>query len=203
MPTNPADPPAPDGGEDQIIPGHKYDGIREYDNPMPGWWVWLFIATIVFSVVYALGIQVFGFVDTYEEDLAEGLAELAVMRETYAAANPDAAVDAATLAAFAEDPARVEAGAVHYAAQCAACHGDQGQGLIGPNLADAYWIHGGTDEDVYTVISEGVLEKGMPAWQGTFSPEERAEIVAFVRSLEGTTHPDAKAPEGDLAEPES
>ncbi len=72
--------------EDEVIRGHKYDGIREYDNPMPGWWVWTFVLTVVFSVVYVLGIHVFDFVDTYEDDLAEAQAELLEVREAYAAA---------------------------------------------------------------------------------------------------------------------
>ena len=185
---------------DQVIQGHKYDGIREYDNPMPGWWVWLFWGTIIFSVVYFLGIRVFGFVDTYEEDLAESLADLEATRAAYAEANPTFDVDAASLAQFVEDPAHVEAGAAHYAAQCASCHGQQGQGLIGPNLADNYWIHGNSNVDIYNVITDGVIAQGMPPWESVFSPEERAELVAYVQSLQGTDPPNPKEPQGELVE---
>ena len=93
--------------EDRVIKGHKYDGIKEYDNPMPGWWVWLFIGTIAFSVVYYVGITFFDAIDTYEDDLAEGLTELEVVRELYAAANPTFEADPATLQQFVEDPAAV------------------------------------------------------------------------------------------------
>ncbi len=185
---------------DQVITGHKYDGIREYDNPMPGWWLWLFWGTIFFSVVYVLGIHVFGFVDTYEEDLAENMEELQQIRHAYAEANPTFEADEEALAGFVGNPSMIEAGARHYAAQCATCHGDQGQGLIGPNLTDPYWIHGGSSVDVFNMISEGVPAKGMPPWQGVFSAEERAELVAFVRSLEGTNPPNAKEPQGELVE---
>ncbi|RMF65281.1 MAG: nitrogen fixation protein FixP [Bacteroidetes bacterium] len=191
---------SPDANRDTPMQGHNYDGIQEYDNPMPGWWVWLFWGTIIFSVVYTLGLHVFGFIDSYEEDLAESQQELMAIREAYAAANPAAAIDEATLAAYVADPARVEAGAAHYAAQCAACHGDKGQGLIGPNLTDKYWLHGNTNMDLYNVITNGVLDKGMPPWEAVFTPEQRAELVAFIRSLEGTNPPGAKEPQGTLYE---
>ena len=95
---------------------------------------------------------------------------------------------------------RLPLGSANYATVCAACHGEAGQGLIGPNLTDEYWIKGNTNVDIYTVISKGSLEKGMPPWEGSFSPEQRAELVAFVRSLQGTNPPDAKAPEGEKHE---
>ena len=93
----------------------------------------------------------------------------------------------------------MQAGAGLYAAVCAACHGDQGQGLIGPNLTDAYWIHGGAPEDVYRVIHEGVPANGMPAWEGMLSQEEQAQAMAFVLSLQGTNPPNPKEPQGELA----
>ena len=189
--------------EDQVIAGHTYDGIKEYDNPMPGWWVWMFVATIIVSGIYVLGIHVFDFIDTYEEDLAESQYELELIRESYAAANPSFEADEATLAAVAADPAAAEAGATHYAAVCAACHGAEGQGLIGPNLADAYWLHGGDDVSVFEVISVGVPAKGMPAWEGSLTPEERAQVLAYIRSFEGTEPVGAKPPQGDLYEPAS
>ena len=86
------------------------------------------------------------------------------------------------------------------AAVCAACHGAEGQGLIGPNLTDAYWIHGNTNVDIFNVISNGVVEKGMAAWEAVYTPEQRAELVAFIKSIQGTNPTDAKAPEGELME---
>lgn len=185
---------------DQPIQGHKYDGIKEYDNPMPGWWLWLLWGTIAFSVVYYVGIEFFGFVDTYEDDLAEGITELEVIRHAYAEANPTFEIDEETLAGFVENPAMVQAGAAHYSAFCANCHGPEGQGLIGPNLTDSYWIHGGTNVDLFDVISTGVLDKGMPPWEGALSPEERGELVAFIRSIVGTSPPNPKEPQGEPVE---
>jgi cytochrome c oxidase cbb3-type subunit 3 len=194
-----APPLVPDADDypDQVIKGHKYDGIREYDNPMPGWWVWLFWASIAFSVVYVLGLHVFDMIDTREEDLAESVAQLEAVRTAYAEANPTFEVSNEALAAYVGDPAMVEAGATIYTAQCAACHGQEGQGLIGPNLVDEYWLHGHTNEDIFHVLTTGVLDKGMPAWESILSPEERAQLVAYIRSIQGTEPPNAKEPQGE------
>lgn len=179
------------------LQGHKYDGIREYDNPMPGWWVWTFIACIVFTPIYMLGIGQFGFIDTYEDDLAQSQAELAEIREVYASTGPSFKTDAGALAEYAADPLMVATGAETYATICAACHGDVGQGLIGPNLADEFWINGGSEEDIYRNIAEGVPTNGMPAWNVSLSPEEIAGTMAFVISLAGTNPPGAKEPQGE------
>jgi cytochrome c oxidase cbb3-type subunit 3 len=184
--------------DDQIIEGHKYDGISEYDNPMPGWWVGLFYLSIVASVVYVLGIYVFDFVDTYEEDLAQSQAELMQIRETYAAANPSATFDDDALAEYVDSDAAIIAGAATYNTYCAACHKPDGGGLIGPNLTDDYYIHGGTNQDMFLVLKNGVVDKGMAAWEGVLTAEQRAELVAYIRSLQGTDPPNAKAPEGEF-----
>lgn len=199
-PKPPSDPTLAPDAPDNIIPGHAYDGIREYDNPMPGWWTNLFWVTIVFSVIYLLGVHVFDFIDTYEEDLAQSMSELEAVRAAYAEANPSVEMDAAALAAFVGDPAEAKNGSEPYMTFCAACHGDQGQGLIGPNLTDAYWMHGGTDTDLYHIITAGVPDKGMPPWESTLSAEARAQLVAYIRSLAGTNPPGAKEPQGDLVE---
>ena len=185
---------------DRLMAGHTYDGIREYDNPMPGWWSGLFVATVVFGVVYALGLHAFGWIDSYQDDLAEAQADLAHVREAYAATGPAFKTDPGALRAYAADPAYVAAGAAVFGATCAACHGNEGQGLIGPNLTDAYWLHGNRPEDVYETISEGVPDKGMPAWDGTLSEEEQAQAMAFVLSLQGTHPPNPKEPQGERME---
>ena len=186
--------------KDQPIEGHSYDGIQEYDNPMPGWWVWIFIGSVAFSVYYVLGINVFGFINTYEDKLDASLEELAAVRAAYAATQPAFIVDEETIGTYVGDAEKIAAGAVNFAAVCAACHGEVGQGLIGPNLTDEYWLKGNSNVDIYTIISQGSLEKGMPPWEGAYSPEQRAELVAFVRSLEGTNPPNPKAPEGEKIE---
>jgi cytochrome c oxidase cbb3-type subunit 3 len=185
---------------DQLIQGHSYDGIKEYDNPMPGWWVWIFWICVAFSAVYYAGITWFDFVDTYEDDLAQSQQELQAVRTAYAEANPTFEPTPSALAEYVGNDAKINAGAEIYAANCASCHGQQGGGLIGPNLTDKYWIHGGDSVDIFNILTEGVAAKGMPAWDGSLSPEERAELVAFIQSLEGTDPPNAKDPQGELEE---
>ena len=185
---------------DAIIEGHRYDGIREYDNPMPGWWVWIFILCVVFAFVYVLGLHVFDFIDDYQDDLAQGIESLELQRAAFASSGGGFEPSAEALAAFVGDAEAESAGAQIYATSCAACHGNEGQGLIGPNLTDEYWIHGGTPEALYQVIATGVADKGMPPWDGAIAPEDRARVVAFIVSLAGTEPPNAKGPEGELGQ---
>ena len=192
--------PTPENGKDQVIEGHKNDGIQEYDNPMPRWWTGIFLLTIVFSVVYFLGMHVFGVIDTYDDDLAESTQELEAVRAAYAAAMPTFEVDDASLEEAIRDPAMAASGKAHFAAYCIACHGDLGQGSIGPNLTDDYWIHGARNAEIFDVISKGVLDKGMAPWESVLQPHERAELLAFIRSIQGTNPPGAKEPQGELVE---
>ena len=195
-PPSPPEIPGTDA-EDLLLEGHSYDGIREYDNPMPGWWTWLFIACIAWAPVYVLGVHVFGFIDTYEERLAASQAELAGVRAAYAATAPAFPTDERSLEEYAAHPGHQAAGAVIFAETCAACHGAEGQGLIGPNLTDDAWIHGGGVADLYRIISEGVVAAGMPAWDVQLSEEEQGQVLAFVVSIRGTTPPNPKPPQGE------
>lgn len=193
--------PTPD--QDQVIKGHNYDGIQEYDNPMPGWWVWIFWATIIFSGYYVLGIEVFDTVDTYEEDLAQSQAELQEIRDTYAAENEVFEPSEEAIAAYIGDEAKITAGSTTYATYCAACHGNVGQGLIGPNLTDDYWLYDNDNVTIFNIITNGIVDKGMTPWGGILTPEQRAEVVAYLRTLEGTDPPDAKEAQGEFMEPYS
>ena len=187
-----------DARRDRVIQGHHYDGIREYDNPMPGWWVWLFWLTVVFGILYVPAVHFFDILDTYEEDLAEGLEELAALRAAYEEANPTVVLDEAALMAYTEDPDAVLEGQSIYDRNCMPCHGAAGEGGIGPNLTDAYWIHGNELTDIFEVVTNGVIEKGMTPWGGILDAEQRAKVTAFVHSLVGTDPPNAKAPQGEL-----
>lgn len=186
-----------EGTVDRVIQGHTYDGIREYDNPMPGWWVGLFWAGILFAPVYMLGVHVFDFIDDYGDDFAEAGERLETVRAEYAATGPAFKTDAGALAEYVQDAGMAEAGAANFAAICAACHGAEGQGVIGPNLTDEYWIHGADPEAVWVSIAEGFPAKGMPPMTAQLGEEERAQVLAYVVSLQGTDPPGAKAPEGE------
>lgn len=165
---------------------HEYDGIQEYDNPLPGWWVWLFVATVVFTPIYIVYYH-FGEGDLVAEEYA---ADLAALREAEAARAMQAGeVTEEVLAALMNDQATLEAGAALYRTNCTVCHGEQGEGKIGPNLTDDYWLHGGTLVQIHRTIDQGVPEKGMLAWGKTLPPEDIRRLAAWVGSLRGKNVP--------------
>lgn len=178
---------------------HSYDGIQEYDNPMPRWWVITFWATIIFSVLYLLNAPIFGKgpgrIAEYEADMAKALAARQRME-------PAGGPSAEQLAALVTNAQAVEAGKALFATNCAACHRADGGGMIGPNLADDAWIHGGTLAEVHKTIDEGVLAKGMPAWGKVLKPNQINELTVYVASLLGTNPPNPKAPEGTTSPPQ-
>lgn len=173
---------------------HDYDGIREYDNPMPRWWVYIFWATIVFSVVYAINVGPVGIgrgrIAEYERDMAAARARFA------SGGGPQ--MDAAMLAKLASDPATIQSGKTVFATNCAACHRADAGGLIGPNLTDSYWLHGGTLPEIYRTVTEGVPAKGMPTWGKVLKPQQVAAAAVYVASLHGTNPPNPKPPQGTL-----
>ena len=183
---------------------HEADGIQEYDNPLPRWWTALFWITIAFSVLYALNLPGIG---TGRGRIANYEREMAAARERQAAlaakAPPPAAVDAAALLALARDPARLALGRERFVGTCAACHREDGGGSIGPNLTDDFWIHGGRPEEILKTVTDGVPDKGMPAWGQTMSPEEIAAVAAYVLTLHDTHPPNPKEPQGTKVEREA
>lgn len=183
--------------------GHVYDGIQEYDNPMPRWWVNLFWATIIFSIIYC-GYYMIGSgpgaIDLYNRELAD--AEKLSPKETTTSVMADAGSILPRLIAAAADPAKIAAGKEVFARNCLACHGAQGEGGIGPNLTDGSWIHGGKLEEILTVINKGVVEKGMIPWENTLSEEDRFAVIAFIRSIQNT-NVTGKAAEGTPSDPTS
>lgn len=171
---------------------HSYDGIQEYDNPLPRWWVYMFWATIVFSIFYWFNIGVGigpGRIARYEADVAAARARYPTPAES---SSPE------ELAALAANPQAIETGRQVFVANCASCHKADGGGLIGPNLTDNAWIHGGTLPEIHKTVTEGVLAKGMPPWGKLLKPDQVDAVTAFVASLKGTNPPGAKAPEGTV-----
>lgn len=180
---------------DEVIEGHEPDGIREYDNPLPRWWLYLFYGTIVFSIGYAIYYHLGG---PGKSVAAEYALEMEALEALKAAKRPKVELDEATLAAAYREPAQVAAGKALYASRCVACHGPDGQGTVGPNLTDEYWIHGGgTLAGIFKVVRDGVPAKGMIAWGTQLDADQLKQVVAFVASLSGTKPPNAKAPQGE------
>ncbi len=172
---------------------HSYDGIQEYDNPMPRWWVITFWATIVFSILYALNVPGIGNgkgrIADYNADMARAMA----LREKM---EPAGVITDSSLALLAGDAAALQLGKQVFETNCAACHRADGGGQIGPNLTDDSWIHGGSPSAIRTTINDGVLAKGMPEWGKILKPDEVSAVAAYVASLLGSNPPNPKAPEG-------
>ncbi len=173
---------------------HDYDGIQEYDNALPFWWKAIFWITIAFSPVYIWYYHLGGPGPSIQEIYAADVAAAEERRAVTAEAN---LVSESTLAELAGNSEALAAGSAVFAAKCVACHAPEGQGLIGPNLTDDYFIHGGTSLDTFHVIRDGVPEKGMVAWGKMLSHDELLNVAAFVISLRGTSPDNPKPPEGE------
>ena len=185
--------------EKDVLLDHAYDGIRELDNDLPPWWKWGFYITIIFSVIYLARYHVFQTaplqMEEYEIAVARAEAERAALRAT----SPDITEETVVFLDSEED---LEIGKTLYVTNCAVCHGQFGEGGIGPNLVDDYWIHGGSIRDIFRVTKYGVIERGMTPWQDILTPVQIAQVSSFVKTLRDTDPPNQKEPEGELYVPE-
>ncbi len=173
---------------------HEYDGIREFDNPTPGWWNWIFFLSFVFSVVYFFHYHVGsgqGVLASYEAEMKE-YREIEKQRALAEAKN----ISEEKLASVMNDASAVTAGETTYSQLCASCHNKQGEGLIGPNLTDEYWLHGdGSLMAIRKVVATGVAAKGMPGWGKVLSTEDLNKVVGFIGTLRGKNL-EGKEPQG-------
>ncbi|MDX9791452.1 MAG: cbb3-type cytochrome c oxidase N-terminal domain-containing protein [Candidatus Kapabacteria bacterium] len=180
--------------EDKVLE-HEYDGILEYDNPLPRWWMGLFIFTIIWSVVYMFYYHIAGMGETQEQEYAaefkmssEEYEKIAVqMNQMWSNISYQPLTEADALAS----------GEQIFKTNCVSCHGAVGEGGIGPNLTDEFFIHGGGMKNVMDVIINGVPEKGMISWKPLLKPEEIQKVASYVMTLTGSNPPNAKAPQGE------
>ncbi|MEZ4776561.1 MAG: cbb3-type cytochrome c oxidase N-terminal domain-containing protein [Bacteroidia bacterium] len=186
--------------ESEIDLGHNYDGIRELDNNLPPWWKYGFYLSIVFAVVYMIYYHMSGNGWSSKKEYETEVAEANVLKEQYLQKVANLVNE--TNVAVLEDAVSQENGKKIYMTNCIACHGAQGQGGVGPNLTDQYWIHGGGISNIFKTIKYGVPEKGMISWQDQLKPKEMQEVASFILTFQGTNPPDGKAPQGDLYQPE-
>ncbi len=188
--------------EKNIELAHNYDGIRELDNHLPPWWKGLFYGTIVFAVVYMLVFHLFDSLPLSEEEYHNEVSLAETQARILKASQPVAVIDENNLN-FTNDAAIVARGRlVFMSSNCGSCHRNDGGGnTIGPNLSDAYWLHGGEIKNIFTTIKNGVVEKAMPAWGKVMSQKDVRDVAFYVMSLQGTTLQNAKAPQGELFKP--
>ena len=182
--------------EGEIILDHNYDGIRELNNELPPWWVYMFYATIIFAVVYMARFHIFGGYDQdteYVTEITLAKAEIEAYKK-----NAKGLVDVNTVEIL-TDASDISAGKTLFETNCVACHMADGGGGIGPNLTDKNWILGGGIKNVFNTIAEGGRDgKGMIAWKQTLKPEQMAQVASYVLNFEGTTAANPKAPEGEI-----
>lgn len=178
--------------EKDMVIDHDYDGIQELNNPIPTWFNVLFYSTVVFGFAYLLVYHVFGWGLNQEQEYAQELAIAEIAKQEYLAQ----AANLIDEGSVQFDAAMAPAGKAIFMANCVACHGTAGEGTIGPNLADRFWIHGGEIKDVFKTVKYGVPEKGMVPWEQTLTPGQIAEVSSYIVTLRDTNPANAKAPEG-------
>ena len=181
--------------EADILLDHDYDGIRELDNALPPWWKYGFYITIVVAVFYLLKFEVWKTGQNQFEEYTTEMTNAKAQTDAYLAAMKEN-VDEKTVVMA--DAAGIATGKALFAKTCVACHMANGEGGVGPNLTDDYWIHGGTINDVFKTIKYGYPDKGMQSWSSTYSPVQIQQIASYIKSLKGSNPPNAKAPQGDL-----
>ncbi|MCC6182736.1 MAG: c-type cytochrome [Bacteroidia bacterium] len=180
--------------EDDLLLDHNYDGIRELDNDLPPWWKYGFYLTIIYSFIYMFYYHTGngkGQIDEYNQQIADAKVQVDEYRKK--SGNAIDETNAKILSG-----ADITAGKEAYDMNCAACHGKLGEGTVGPNLTDDYWLHGGSINDVFKTIKYGYPEKGMKSWQADLSPLQINQVSSYIKSLHGTNPPNAKEKQGDV-----
>ncbi|MGE5431141.1 MAG: cbb3-type cytochrome c oxidase N-terminal domain-containing protein [Syntrophomonadaceae bacterium] len=188
---------APLEKEKDILMEDEFDGIKELNNKIPPWFNILFYGTIIFAAIYLLDYHVFGSGQVSQEEYAAEMREADFQKEVlYRTGKLITEANVEEL----KDPGSLQSGKETFLAKCSVCHGRAGEGIVGPNLTDDYWIHGAGIKNIFKIIKNGVQQKGMPTWDGQISPKQIQEVASYVLSIHGTHPPNAKAPQGQLIE---
>ena len=182
--------------EEDIMLDHDYDGIKELDNVLPPWWVYLFYGTIVFALVYMIRFHVMN-----EYDQEQGFKNEVELAELEKSKLPKSAADEISYETVVAvtDATSLAKGKEIFNNACAACHKADGGGLVGPNLTDKHWINGGGIKNIFKLISEGSKNNpSMVAWKANLSATDIQSVSSYILTLEGSNPPDAKAAEGEI-----
>jgi cytochrome c oxidase cbb3-type subunit 3 len=181
---------------DKLLSGHEYDGIKELDNKLPKWWLWLFYITIIFALVYFIRLHVLQTADKQDDAYAKEV-EAAMIQ--YKATRSASTIDASNVTLL-TDATSIAAGKAIFDKSCVVCHLAQAQGLVGPNLTDDNWIHGCKIGDIFNLITTGVPDKGMISWKDQLTAEQIQQVSSYIVSLKGSNPPNPKAPQGELCQ---
>ncbi|MCK9281033.1 MAG: c-type cytochrome [Melioribacteraceae bacterium] len=181
--------------EQEIMFHHDFDGIKELDNKIPPWFNILFYGSIIWSVIYMFVFHIAGDgniqVAEYQSEVQMASAEREILIKTGAFLNEE------TVTVLTDTPA-LSSGKDIYLKNCASCHGNNGEGTVGPNLTDDYWIHGGDIKSIFSTVKYGVPAKGMISWETQLDPKKMQEVASYIKSIHGTNPDNPKAQEGIL-----
>ena len=180
--------------EKDVMLDHNYDGIRELDNQLPPWWVWGFYITIIFAFVYLINYHIAGSGKLQYAEYDEEI-QIANAAKEARLKNDANYVTEANVVRLSE-AGDLAQGKDIFTKFCVACHGNDGQGNVGPNLTDKFWIHGGGIKNVFATITNGVPAKGMISWKSQLSPKQIQLVGSYILSLEGSNPAGAKEPQG-------
>ncbi|TDS17147.1 cbb3-type cytochrome c oxidase N-terminal domain-containing protein [Sphingobacterium paludis] len=181
--------------EKDIEIDHEYDGIKELNNPIPAWFNALFYSTLAFGIVYLLVYHVFSWGLTQEQEYNHEVAVAEKAKQEYLAQAANL-IDETSITVD-ETGSMAASGKAVFMSNCVACHGNAGEGGIGPNLTDDYWLHGADIKDIFKVVKYGVAAKGMVPWEQTLTPGQIAEVSNYILSLRGSNPANAKEPQGE------
>lgn len=187
---------SPISRERDIMIEHDFDGIHELDNPTPPWFMFLFYITVIFGGVYMVYYHIAQDGNTMVKEYTAEVALAEKAREEYIAKVAGSLNE--DNAKVVTDAKSLDEGKKHYVTFCAACHGANGEGLVGPNLTDEYWIHGGGMKNIFHTITEGVPEKGMLSWKKQLNPLQVQAVASYIISLQGSKPANGKAPQGEI-----
>lgn len=180
--------------ENDIMLDHDYDGIKELDNIVPPWFNFLFYGSMLFGVAYLLHYHVIDEDWSSSNEYAIEMEAARIEREVLV--KTGAFIDENSVEAL-SDAATLTEGKEVFVKNCVSCHGQNGEGLVGPNFTDEYWVHGGGIKNVFRVVKYGVPDKGMIAWETQLNPKQMQSVSNYILSLQGTNPPNQKAPEGE------
>lgn len=186
--------------EETVLTDHSYDGIRELDNRLPPWWLWGFYITIIFGVVYLINYHVLDTGKLQEEEYIAEMEKAEAEVQAYLA-SMDNLIDENSVT-FTGEEVDLLAGKELFISKCAACHGQNGEGGVGPNLTDKYWLHGGDIQSIFKTVKYGVPSKGMISWESQLVPKEMQQVSSYIYTLEGTDPANQKEAQGELFERE-
>lgn len=180
--------------EEEMMIAHAYDGIHELNNPVPSWFNFLFYGTMIFAAFYLYYYHIGDYGDKQDQEYENEMVQAATDKRAFLAKSGEKYDENSVKI----DGSLIANGKQVFATNCKACHGDLGEGKIGPNLTDQYWLHGGSIQAIFKTIKYGVPAKGMVSWEKNLTAKNIAELSNYILSLQGSNPPNAKAPQGNV-----